>query len=319
VAASPSPPSGGSSQPGNASAPAPAPAVLTRLRRTNQAPNMTLITTPDLDVVVRLKRGTRYAACAKGIRPTAEAMCEAGATAFDPDGGPDMAGLNLTEQVVVCPPADCLTQGCSANTLRAHRFNVKGLQGCCYDPMAPAGSQFVVDFWIWDAGMPVLRSNVNRTLILTAPCTSDSTPFFCTDSSTGRSFCSGTPCGQATKMLPPSTGQLQLVLLPAPGVLYLQYGLPAPFSLRPCASLTANSSCGAVAYQQAGSSGGSVRDLTPDILVQDVTPCDPSQVGRNPGAGCVATPSKCMLQHCRQAGTTKTNSAAISLHQLSLC
>jgi hypothetical protein len=290
--------------------------VLTRLRRANQAPNITLITTPDLDTVVRLKRGTRYAACDAGIRPTAEAVCEAGATAFDPDGGPDMAGMNLTEQVVVCPPADCLTQGCSANTLRAHRFNVKGLQGCAYDPMAPVGTQFVVDFWVWDAGMPVLRANVNRTLILTAPCTSDSTPFFCTDSISGRSFCSGTPCGQATKYLPPSSGQLQLVLLPAPGVVYLQYGVPAPFSLRPCASLAANSSCGAVAFQQAAVSGGSVRDLTPDVQVQDMTPCDPSQVGHTPGAVRVADSSKDMIaSKCEQAlrCPRQDNSPAFSL------
>jgi hypothetical protein len=84
------------------------------------------------------------------VAPTAAAPCEPGAEALDPDGVTADQGvngstvLNLTAQVVVCPPAACKTQGCSPIELRRHLFRAKGLQGCGIDMMAAEGTQFKV-------------------------------------------------------------------------------------------------------------------------------------------------------------------------------
>jgi hypothetical protein len=99
----------------------------------------------------------QYQTCAEGITPTADSPCEPGATAVDPDGGSitsssssgAASGLDLTAAVVVCPPAACITTGCSPVTLRRHYFAAKGLAGCGVDTAAAVGTRFTIDFWVW--------------------------------------------------------------------------------------------------------------------------------------------------------------------------
>jgi hypothetical protein len=272
-AAAPPPPA----KPASPSAAAAARPPLTRARPVNLVPLIQLVDSPELGGVVKLKQGSSYGVCAAGVQPTAAAPCELGARAVDPDGSPDGSALNMTDKVVVCPPPECLTLGCSGTALRAHLFSVKGLAGCGIDTTALLGTRYSVDFWVWDAGTPPRNATVSRSIVLVDPCTGGSSPYTCTDTSTGQLYCSGVSCDQAPKYRPPAASKLQLVLLPRAGPMYLQYQQPAPFSLGPCQQLTSNSTCGAVAYQQAGASG--LLDMTADIQVQDVTPCAPSQVG----------------------------------------
>lgn len=71
---------------------------------------------------------------------------------MDPDGvvaapGGNSNGstaLNMTAQVVVCPPAKCLNQGCSPLELQRHYMTAKGLQGCGINTNMPEGTQFKV-------------------------------------------------------------------------------------------------------------------------------------------------------------------------------
>jgi hypothetical protein len=71
-------------------------------------------------------------------------------TAFDPDGllASDAVNgstaLNLTSRVVVCPPAKCITSGCSPAELQRHYLTAKGLKGCGFDADAAEGTQFKV-------------------------------------------------------------------------------------------------------------------------------------------------------------------------------
>lgn len=125
----------------------------------NQAPVITLITANGFGSIVRVRQGASYDLCKDGVAPTADSPCEPGATAVDPDGAAgDSAGsassttttaaasLNKTDEVVVCPPAQCLSKGCSPMELRRHYFSVKGLKGCGIDTSLPEGTQFKVIF-----------------------------------------------------------------------------------------------------------------------------------------------------------------------------
>lgn len=121
---------------------------------TNQAPQIALVSITGAESpVVHVRRGQQYTVCRPGARATAEAPCEPGATAVDPDGMVQApAGnnsLDLTSQVVVCPPIKCLTSGCSPLELRRHTFAAKGLQGCGIDTSAPEGTQFKVEWTAW--------------------------------------------------------------------------------------------------------------------------------------------------------------------------
>jgi hypothetical protein len=118
----------------------------------NKAPTISLITAKGFEAVVSVKRMGQYQACADGIAPTTEQPCEPGATASDPDGNITSTGtssLDLTAAVVVCPPAACLSIGCSPAVLRRHYFAAKGLAGCGIDTAAAVGTRFPVDFWVW--------------------------------------------------------------------------------------------------------------------------------------------------------------------------
>jgi zinc transporter 1/2/3 len=108
---------------------------------------------------VYVRQGSNYEPCKDGVAPTADNPCEPGATAVDPDGASPASneetdstdsiisssqGVNKTAEVVVCPPEQCLSRGCSPVELRRHFFAVKGLKGCGIDTSMPEGSQFKV-------------------------------------------------------------------------------------------------------------------------------------------------------------------------------
>lgn len=123
----------------------------------NQPPKVQLVDViGSSSPVVRVRRGQSYEACRKGAQFTADAPCEPGATAWDPDGsaaatgasftGDGSTSLDLTSNVMVCPPAKCLSRGCSPTEIRRHFFTAKGLQGCGIDTMAPEGTEFKVRF-----------------------------------------------------------------------------------------------------------------------------------------------------------------------------
>jgi zinc transporter 1/2/3 len=96
---------------------------------------------------------SNYQPCAVGVTPTVSKPCEPGATSSDPDGITASSGatssLDLAAAVVVCPPAACLSIGCSPAVLRRHYFAAKGLAGCGIDTAAAVGTRFTVDFWVW--------------------------------------------------------------------------------------------------------------------------------------------------------------------------
>eukprot|EP00775_Hariotina_reticulata_P011535 gene11535-11678_t len=247
----------------------------------NVAPKLQLVMVTGFGNVVAVRRGSSYGPCASGSTPTAEAPCEPGANATDPDGaaGPDSSAvrspLDLTSEVVVCPPSQCLTKGCSLLELRKHYFTVKGLQGCGIDTSAAEGTKFTVDFWVWDSGAPALNGTVTRSVIISRPCQDSSAPYFCPDKF-NQMFCSGVPCMKTDPLVIPAKPQPVIRLLPSSAAVYVQYGKPSPFYLGPCASGTSTASCGAVAWDvQPGK--GQV-DLTPYIAVTQIQDdCDPEQ------------------------------------------
>jgi hypothetical protein len=112
------------------------------------APAISLITAPGFDAVVYVRRGSSYTPCKSGMLPAADSPCEPGANATDPDGlqqiGGSTSAADLTDRVVVCPPAACTSRGCSPVELRRHYFSAKGLQGCGIDTSRPEGTQFKV-------------------------------------------------------------------------------------------------------------------------------------------------------------------------------
>jgi hypothetical protein len=131
---------GASTQAGQAGAAAPA-TTAAAAAAANQPPRIALVTTDALGPVVFIRQGSSYRPCS-GASPTAAAPCEPGAAAVDPDAA-DGRG-DLTASVVVCPPPECLTLGCSPAQLQRHRFAAKGLAGCPLDPMAAVGAAFQV-------------------------------------------------------------------------------------------------------------------------------------------------------------------------------
>ena len=107
---------------------------------------------------MEVKRFSSYAACAAGVRPTVDALCEPGADAVDGEGA------NLTAAVLVCPPPSCLSTGCPG-----HQFAAKGLRGCV-DTAAAVGSIFEVRFWVFDQQSPARNASATRTVVVVPPC-----------------------------------------------------------------------------------------------------------------------------------------------------
>ncbi|PNW72097.1 hypothetical protein CHLRE_16g682550v5 [Chlamydomonas reinhardtii] len=271
----------------------------------NVPPNITLIVSEAAPVHVLIKRGIDYVFC-NGAEPSADVPCEPGALAFDPDGLPGSS--NLTGTVVACPPTACLTtRGCSQDDLLNYALQKVGLAGCNFRPLAPVGTVFLVDLWVWDAGKA--NASVVRYVEITDPCPSngsDSARYeFCRDAQ-GRYFCSPLPCEQAVALRPPARDPPVLALLPE--VAYIEYGTVPPYYLGPCTALlrpnTFNSSsqagsassinsgrgsggsavsCSAVAAARTVAADGTqaLLDLTPSISVQPVSTCSAAADGTN--------------------------------------
>ena len=101
--------------------------------RINAPPTISLRTGNELGASVFVRRvfGS-YAACGKGESPSADAPCELGADASDPDGGAGGGELDLSGSVVACPPPECLQpSGCPPGQLRRHFFRNKARWWWC--------------------------------------------------------------------------------------------------------------------------------------------------------------------------------------------
>lgn len=256
------------------------PAQSTAAASANLPPSIALITSSGFGPSVFLRRGVDYEPCPAGTLPSADVPCEPGAAASDPDGGgANGAAANLTARVVVCPPPECTSgAGCAPAVLQRHYFVRKGLRGCRIDPMAPEGTAFAVDFWVWDGGSPVRNASVTRMVTITNPCPSAAVPHFCVapEGSGSYRFCSGPPCAAAVRFLAPVPPAPRLELLPSAAPLYVKYGTRAPFSLLPCPSNATRAGCGAAAWE--AGMGGADLSASVAIEVADVE-CDAEQVG----------------------------------------
>ncbi|GAX85510.1 hypothetical protein CEUSTIGMA_g12926.t1 [Chlamydomonas eustigma] len=65
-----------------------------------------LMSTSTLGTSVNVYQNSSYKACAWKQQPTAQVLCELGAVATGP------GGVNVTSQVLACPPSECLPYGC---------------------------------------------------------------------------------------------------------------------------------------------------------------------------------------------------------------
>ncbi|KAK9804848.1 hypothetical protein WJX72_008548 [[Myrmecia] bisecta] len=228
--------------------------------KANSPPTIALMLATALPAVVSVKRGILYGVCAAGQQPTADLPCELGVTASDSEDG------DRTAQVLSCPPAACLAQGCPG-----HEFRVKGLQGCGLDKMASIGQSIPITFMVFDTGVPPLNASMTRTVTIAPPCASGQS--FCLKTgSTIDHFCSQVPCDQLHLIAaapvgpPPAPPLLTLLHADSTNTSIVTYGSQASFSLLPCAS-TQQTSCGAFATDaQEG-------DISKYIQVTDVTPC----------------------------------------------
>ncbi|GIL59280.1 hypothetical protein Vafri_14181 [Volvox africanus] len=260
-------------------------AVPSTVSRNNVPPILSLITSNLLPVLVGIKRGTRYTYC-NGSEPTPDAPCELGALASDPDGGADGKGVNLTMDVVVCPPLVCLSmRGCSIEVLNSYRLSQRGLAGCGIDPLAPVGTTYIIDFWVWDSDRA--NTSVTRYVEIKEPCPPvlhyDGMRYeLCTDP-TGRLYCSPLPCASANNMKPPHSLPPSIALLA--DVVYVEYGDVPLYFLGPCKALPnplsisahdpTTTSCGAYALRKSVYNEGrvTITDLCDLISVEPIINC----------------------------------------------
>ncbi|PNH08676.1 hypothetical protein TSOC_004773, partial [Tetrabaena socialis] len=234
-------------------------------------PAITLITTDEVPQTLRIKRGFSYVLC-NGTMPTPDSPCELGATALDPDGQP--GAQNLTGAIIACPPTACISAtGCTATELKSYMLSQRGLAGCGLDPLAPVGTDYVIDLWVWDAGRKA-NATTRRSVSIVEPCpaTNGVTYEFCTDPS-GTFFCSPVPCVQANALQPPVSYAPALAVLP--DVSYVEYGKVPPMYLGPCTSLNDTAACSAWAFGLTVFSDGRrlVSDLTAAISVMAQVSC----------------------------------------------
>ncbi|KAG2430825.1 hypothetical protein HXX76_009800 [Chlamydomonas incerta] len=253
----------------------------------NIPPNISLIVSAAAPVYVRLKRGANYAFC-NGSEPSADAPCEPGALAFDPDGLPGSTNLTSTVE------------------LSNYSLEKVGLAGCNFRPLAPAGTVFLIDLWVWDAGKA--NASVVRYVEIADPCASNGSDAaryeLCRDAR-GSYFCSPMPCALAMALRPPARDPPSLALLPE--VAYVEYGTVPPYYLGPCTALLKPNnaagggsavSCSAVAAARAVTANGtqSLVDLTASISVQPISTCTAGADGT--GAVCAT----CTLEQLHMPG-----------------
>jgi hypothetical protein len=193
----------------------------------NIPPTISLISAAsEIDAVVLIPKGWAFAACKGNSLGSPKQPCDPGGTVTDPEDG------DLTDGIVTCPPMQCRPQGCPA-----HRYSVKGIKGCVDTTSARIGEEFVINYQVWDKGVPSKSTTASRVLRIVSPC------------ATNEIFCDGLPtilqcgtlaCGaraslvdNSDSLLPP---ELQLVtpLAAKSNELTVPCGLRPPMALEPC-------------------------------------------------------------------------------------
>ncbi|EFJ49406.1 hypothetical protein VOLCADRAFT_89802 [Volvox carteri f. nagariensis] len=253
-------------------------------------PQINLIINVAAPALVRLPRGWMYGPCPDSVDLSAPStpFCEPGATAVDP-----IRAINLTDRVIVCPPQSCLrhstADGDSNSTtamiscplellMRQYTLGRTGLAGCGINTLAPTGTVYHIDFWVWDDAQPPNNATARRTVIITDPCIDKALPYFCPDQSGGY-VCSPVTCTAASFLLSPTAAPgPNITLLPPDDVAFVEYGSVSSVYLGPCTSLSDTRSCGATAvgYLLPTSTTGNITvvDLTAQLSVINVTPCN---------------------------------------------
>lgn len=228
-----------------------------------------------------------YSACAPGLLPSEDLLCELGATASSGAAGSE-AG-DLTPRVLSCPPESCLPSGCPG-----HEFAKKGVVGCL-NTSAAEGAVFAIDFVVFSAdAVPPAMAKATRVVQIGPPCKQGL--FFC-DGSCIKMSCAdaaaaaaaaaaaGSPPPAQPPPLPPPPPTVSIL---APQNVTVPYGQDAP-GIAGCAGVVGAARrwprCAAEAFEAEG--GG--RDITRRITVAQVgilpMPCPPpalSQVRASP-------------------------------------
>ncbi|GAX77705.1 hypothetical protein CEUSTIGMA_g5148.t1 [Chlamydomonas eustigma] len=207
-------------------------------------PTLTLVTTSVVGISVNVPQGSSYQLCAPGVVPTASALCDPGVTASDVVDG------DLLSKVLLCPPANCGSTGCSGNGLLE-----KSLSSCGIDTSnsSTIGSVFYLNFLVYNSAG--LNASVYRSITVSSPCPAGQN--LCSDG-----HCYTVACSLATSvrssassssiqdyligatpllvLLPTSTTQYTSLALtggaPSNQTVYLPLGEPSSFSLLPCSS-----------------------------------------------------------------------------------
>ncbi|KAK3267327.1 hypothetical protein CYMTET_24107, partial [Cymbomonas tetramitiformis] len=217
----------------------------------NQRPSIRLRTRGAVQSrYVSVEQGAEYAMCTAEelAGGGGETLCEPGVDSADGDG------VDLTDQVVVCPPEECIRRGCPG-----HEVKWKGLRPCI-NTSAAVGSSYDVAFMVVDRGhMPLRNATVVRTVTIVAPCPIGT--MACSIHS-GESFCSATPCSVLVGLSGESEQAAPVVALLGPKELRLPYGSGA--NLRACSALSSASldSCYAIARDGMGG------DLSSSIVME---------------------------------------------------
>ena len=84
----------------------------------------------------------------------------------------------LTFSVSALPNSSCHPHriGC-CSAVAGHLFSKVGLVPCNLGTAsAPLGTKFIIPFSVYDDGSPLLKSTVNRTLLVVSPCASGKPP-----------------------------------------------------------------------------------------------------------------------------------------------
>ncbi|GAX81803.1 hypothetical protein CEUSTIGMA_g9231.t1 [Chlamydomonas eustigma] len=237
-----------------------------------QPPSLTLITTSSFGTSVSVPQGTPYEMCEAGVVPTAEVPCELGVIAMDA-----VDGNISTHNILLCPPANCISSGCSGNYI-----GEKPVSACGVDTSnaTAVGSTFLLTYLVYNSAG--LNATVSRTVVVASPCPADK-PNLCSGQCTALSCSShnavnsipgvGSPSSSTVLTLLP-TSQVNYTSLnitsPSPinQTVFMTYGKPSPFSLLPCNSsftLHTSVSCAAAAVQLL--SNGTEMDVSASITV----------------------------------------------------